>query len=209
MVQQAQQPIPNNMNRNITATILIVLAIGIYVTVTRAQVAELQIIRAANSEYSTAIENAERLIKVRDRVLKDYNDIKEEDRDRLDRMIPNTVDNIRLIIDMNSIGLKHGFSLRNIKANANKSEKVSGVTSGVSTPRNSASRGEDTIPTPTLDTVSISFSVTATYQQFIDFMRDLESNLRIMDMTKLTLASNDTGTYDFGVELRTYWLRQQ
>jgi len=197
------------MNRNITATILIVLAIGIYVTVTRAQVAELQIIRAANSEYSTAIENAERLIKVRDRVLKDYNDIKEEDRDRLDRMIPNTVDNIRLIIDMNSIGLKHGFSLRNIKANANKSEKVSGVTSGVSTPRNSASRGEDTIPTPTLDTVSISFSVTATYQQFIDFMRDLESNLRIMDMTKLTLASNDTGTYDFGVELRTYWLRQQ
>lgn len=209
MVQQEQQLIANKMNRNITATILIVLAIGIYVTVTRAQVAELQVIRATNSEYSTAIDNAERLIKVRDRVLKDYNDIKEEDRDRLDRMIPNTVDNIRLIIDMNSIGIKHGFSLRNIKANANKSEKVSGVTSGVSTPRSSASRGEDTIPTPTLDTVSISFSVTATYQQFIDFMRDLESNLRIMDMTKLTLTSNDSGTYDFGVELRTYWLRQQ
>lgn len=193
------------MNRNITATILIILAIGIYVTVTRAQIAELQTIRVTNNEYSTAISNAERLIKVRDRVLKDYNDIKEEDRDRLDKMVPNTVDNIRLIIDMNSIGLKHGFSLKNIKANASKSEKGANIAQTTRT----SSQGDNTIPTPTLDTVAVSFSVTATYQQFIDFMRDVEANLRIMDITKLTLTANDSGTYDFGVELRTYWLRQQ
>jgi Tfp pilus assembly protein PilO len=197
------------MNRNITATILIVLAIGLYMTVTRSQVAVVQGIRAQNLEYTTAISNAERLIKVRDRVLKDYNNIREEDRQRLDKMIPNTVDNIRLIIDMNSIGLKHGFSLRNIKANASKGEKTNVAVSSPAQRSTTRSSNSSSIPTPTLDTVSVSFSVTATYQQFINFMRDLESNLRIMDLTKLTLTANDNGMYDFGVELRTYWLRQQ
>jgi hypothetical protein len=124
-------------------------------------------------------------------------------------MIPNTVDNIRLIIDMNSIGLKHGFSLRNIKANASKGEKTNVAVSSPAQRSTTRSSNSSSIPTPTLDTVSVSFSVTATYQQFINFMRDLESNLRIMDLTKLTLTANDNGMYDFGVELRTYWLRQQ
>jgi hypothetical protein len=76
----------------------------------------------------------------------------------------------------------------------------------------SARAGEGgTIPVPVLDTVTVSFGVTASYQQFIELLRDLEANLRVMDVTRLTLTANPTtaGTYDFAVELRTYWLRQQ
>jgi hypothetical protein len=54
----------------------------------------------------------------------------------------------------------------------------------------------------------VSFNVTAPYQQFISFMQDLEASLRVMDLTHLTVSANDTGTYDFGVQLTTYWLRQ-
>lgn len=195
------------MNRNITATILIILAIGIYATVTRGKIDEIKSVQVVNAEYSTAIANAEKLIKVRNKVLEDFNAISEDDKARIDKMIPNTVDNIRLIIDLDSIGNKHGITLNNIRANANKSDSSSSGVSGVKAPKVGGS--QNVIPTPTLDTVSVSFSVTASYAQFIDFLRDLEANLRIMDITKLTLTANDTGTYDFGVELRTYWLRQQ
>lgn len=196
------------MNRNITAIILIVLAIGTYVTFTRSKLAEVNAVRAVNTQYASAIANADQLVKVRDSVLKDYNNLAAEDRERLDKMLPNTVDNIRLIIDMDSIALRHGFSLQNMRAS------VSGGSAKPSGPatvpvQNVTSGAGATIPTPTLDTVDISFGVTTTYPKFIDLLHDLEANLRIMDVTRLNVAVNGDGTYNFGVSMKTYWLRQQ
>lgn len=198
------------MNRNISAIILIVLAIGTYMTFTRAKLVEVNEVRAVNSQYISAIANADQLVKVRDSVLKDYNALSDEDRTRLDKMLPNTVDNIRLIIDLNSIALKHGFSLKNIKAAAPNVNKAAPSTPQPQDTGRGTGGGATSIPTPTLDTVMVSFSVTAPYQQFIDLLRDLEANLRIMDVTHLSVSVGTApGTYDFGVELKTYWLRQQ
>ena len=194
------------MNRNITATILLVLAGAIYFTYTSGVWADASAVKAVNDQYASAIASAEKLIKVRDQVLKNYNNISAADRDHLDKMLPNTVDNIRLVIDLNSVALQHGFSLKGITASA-KSLSTNG---SQSSSNSSATFGNQlgNIATPTLDTVSVSFSVSAPYQQFISFMQDLEANLRIMDITHLTVSANDTGTYDFSVQLNTYWLRQ-
>jgi Tfp pilus assembly protein PilO len=199
------------MNRNITATILIVLAVGIYATYTRGVWADASAVKSVNDSYSSAIDNAQKLISVRDQVLKSYNNISADDRDRIDKMVPDTVDNIRLIIDLNSVALQHGFSLKNITAAA-KSDSSGTSPSAQGAPASpdlSTSAADSlSIATPTLDTVTVSFNVTAPYQQFISFMQDLEASLRVMDLTHLTVSANDTGTYDFGVQLTTYWLRQ-
>lgn len=193
------------MNKNITATILLVLAVGVYLTWTRDKWAEVKAIQAVNAQYSEAIDNANRLIRVRDEVLAKYNAITAVDQDRLDKMLPNTVDNIRLIIDLNSVAGRRGINLSNIKASASSEASAmneAGTASFVSDEPGS-------IPTPVLDTVNISFGVSAPYREFVAFMRDLEANLRIMDLTHLSVAAGEGGTYDFGVELKTYWLRQQ
>ncbi len=201
------------MNRNITATILIVLAIGIYFTVTKGMLADAKAVQQVNTQYSSAIESADQLIQVRDQVLKNYNNVSQDDRDRLNKMIPNTVDNIRLIIDLNSVALRHGFSLRNIKAVAGSAQKAGTTGTAASTPAVAPSNGlgsnNNVIATPVLDTVTVSFSVSAPYNQFISFMQDLEADLRMMDLTHLTMSANDTDTYDFSVELKTYWMRSQ
>ncbi len=199
------------MNRNITATILIVLAAGIYFTVTQSMLDGAKAVQAVNVQYLAAIDSADQLIKVRDQVLKDYNTLSLDDKGRLNKMLPNTVDNIRLIIDLNSVALKHGFSLRNIKAVASAAGQKS-TTASVSTPQMMPANnmnGANTIATPILDTVTVSFSVSAPYLQFISFMQDLEADLRIMDLTHLTMSVNDTGTYDYSLEFKTYWMRSQ
>jgi Tfp pilus assembly protein PilO len=188
------------MNKNVTAAILIILAIGVYITFTKGQISEAQQIRTVNGQYASAIKNAERLISARDQVLKNYRDISEDDRERLDKMIPDTVDNIRLIIDLNSVALRHGFSLRNIKASTAAEPRAATADSVI------AETGS--IPDPVLDTVTVTFGVTAPYQEFISFMQDLEASLRVIDLSRLTMATTESGTYDFGVELKTYWLRQ-
>ncbi len=192
------------MNRNITALILIVLAIGIYFTVTKTMIAGIREVQAVNAEYTSAIKSAEKLIEVRDKVREAWNNVAPADRERLEKMLPSTVDNIRLIIDLNSIAPRHGFTLENIKAVADSEKDRPGIV----LPASGASRNQNLIKNPTLDTVTVSFNVTAPYQQFIGFLQDLEANLRIMDITHLTLEAKDTGMYDFTVELKTYWMRQ-
>jgi Tfp pilus assembly protein PilO len=190
------------MNRNTSAVILIVLAVGIYLTYTSGQWEKVKAVRAVNDGYAQAIKNADQLISLRDKVLADYNSLTVEDKDRLNKMVPNTVDNIRLIIDLNNIAVRHGLSIQGIKA------ETAAVTNKNDTAA-SAAKPAETIQNLTLDKVKVAFTVSATYQQFIDFMHDVESDLRIMDFSHITMTSSDTGIYNFNVELNTYWLRDQ
>jgi Tfp pilus assembly protein PilO len=56
-------------------------------------------------------------------------------------------------------------------------------------------------------TVGISFSVTASYDNFQNFLTDLEKSLRLVEITDLSVNGNNTGLYDFSVGLKTYWLK--
>jgi hypothetical protein len=194
------------MNRNTTALLLVVLAIGIYFSFTRGQLTRNKAIKAVNDEYSSAIRNAQELIRIRDEVLNQYKAISAEDQVRLDKMIPSTVDNIRLIIDLKNIALRHGFSLKNIKATASPTTPgagpgaIAGVGGG---PSKVAGLGN-----PSLDTVSVSFTASAPYLQYLSFLQDVEASLRIMDVTRLGVKAEDSGIYEFTTELKTYWLRQ-
>jgi len=194
------------MNRNSTAIILVILSIGIYFTFTSGQWAQAKAIKVVNDEYSKAIDNAIALIKIRDNLLAQYKQVSETDRINLDKMIPSTVDNIRLVIDLKDIGAKHGFALKNIKAVAPLTQQ--GTVPSAPRAVNTSQIGASDIVTPVLDNVTVSFTVTAPYLEFISFLQDLESNLRIMDITRLNVSAKENGVYDFGVELKTYWLRQ-
>jgi Tfp pilus assembly protein PilO len=202
------------MNKNVTPLILIVLAIGIYFTYTKGQINEMKAIRVVNAGYEQALSNSEKLIKTRDEVLNTYNNIAEEDRARLEKMLPDNVDNIRLIIDVNGVAARYGLTLKNIKTNASAVAPTN-TTSTVKPGQNTNTNMSPTMNIPntvkianSYDTVILSFSVNTNYQTFINLLRDLEASLRIMDISKITVTANDTGLYDYGVELKTYWLKQ-
>jgi Tfp pilus assembly protein PilO len=182
------------MNRNVTALILIVLAVGVYFTYTSGQISTLKSIQAVNAQYQTALDNANRLIKLRDAALAQYNGISDTDKSRLDVMVPSTVDNIRLILDISGIAQMHGLTAGNITTSAD-SQGQSGQSAAAAGPSG-------------LNVVTVSFTVNTSYQNFISFLEDLERSLRILDVTQITLTPSDTGAYTYGVTLDTYWLNQ-
>lgn len=188
------------MSKNILPIVLIVLAIGIYFTFTSGQIEAAKEVQEVNARYDSAIVNARKLVSVRDSVLKSYNSISDDDRIRLEKMLPDNIDNVRLIIDVNSIGTRHGVVLRNVHTSANDTAKASASTGGGTlSGGNSAAQ---------YNTVSISFSVSTTYENFISLLQDMERSLRIMDISSVSLNSSDNGVYDYGVEIKTYWLKQ-
>lgn len=188
------------MNRNITALILVILAVGIYFTYTSGQITVLKSIQAENNQYLSAINNAEKLIKLRDSVLNQYNAISDEDKARLDKLVPDNIDNVRLIIDISGIAARHGITAAGIKTSADTS--ISASTPKQTAPNQIMSSGGG------LSTVTVTFNVTTTYVNFITFLQDLERSLRILDVTSITLSASDNGIYTYGVTLNTYWLKQ-
>lgn len=176
------------MNKNTTAVILIVLSIGIYFTFTRYKMEEIASVRKVNDEYQQAIDKSLELVKIRDSIFENYNSISVTDRERLNKLIPDNVDNVRLIIDVkDDIAARHGLALKNIKTASPEPSKDPASKFGV---------------------VTLSFDVNSTYENFISFLKDLESSLRIMDISKLVLTSGDNGQFNFAVEIKTYWLKQ-
>ncbi len=186
------------MNKNLTPIILLILAIGIYFTFTKAKIEEIKSVRTVNAGYEKALENSEKLIKVRDQVLKTYKQIDPKSIERLQKIVQDNIDNVRLIIDMKNIGLQQGLILKNIKTSASNSlTPPQGSSNAINTNSNS----------DLYNTMTLSFDVTASYESFIQLLKTIESSLRILDVTKINISANDGSIYDYKVELKTYWLK--
>ena len=184
------------MNRSLTATIFIAMALGLYFTVTKTVMTDASKINQSNKDYEQAIANVSKILQKFDELVDKKKRIGTENLDKLEKMVPQKMDNIRLIIDLNSIAFRYGFVLKGIQATA--------ATNNVTT----AATQPGIIPAPVLESVTVTFSVSAPYQQFINFLQDLESTLRIMDVTSLSVNTSETGIYDWKVELKTYWLKK-
>jgi len=125
-----------------------------------------------------------------------YNSFSADDQSRLNMLLPDHVDNIQLIIDVNGVAKKNGMGIKNIKVTTD--EDGSTQETAQTTAASSAT---------TLGSMTLSFSVTGSYDAYKNFIRDLAGSLRIIDISSTSFNTDDKGIYTYNVELRTYWLK--
>lgn len=123
---------------------------------------------------------------------------------RLAAYLPDNVDNVQLIVDMNALAARSGIVLSGFN--------ISGGTQngGTSTGDESVSDGNGALALNTGDPVeSIELSVTATgsYNAFRTFLTGVESSLRQLDVVELSVQSSETGVYTYNITTRLYWLQ--
>jgi hypothetical protein len=53
----------------------------------------------------------------------------------------------------------------------------------------------------------LTFTTVLSYKDFVSFLRDLETSLRLVDVVGLSFTSTKGDLYDFSVSIRTYWLK--
>ncbi|MDQ5911878.1 MAG: hypothetical protein QG568_90 [Patescibacteria group bacterium] len=175
--------------------IFILAAIGLFFGYTNREYTALKLDIIDQEKIVEANNKAAKLKAVREILTSDRKKIAQEDFEKISKMLPDGVENVGLIIDIDNIAGKYGMRIRNTKINdGGASTKSSTV----------AVAGPDA---KKYGTIALSFSVNTTYEFFLSFLRDLEASQRLVDVTALTFASNKEGKYEFNVTLQTYWLK--
>ncbi len=148
-------------------------------------------IREEKASYDDVLARARDLQAKRDDLRNKYNSISQTDKTRLEQLLPDTLDNVRLVLDIDRIASRHGLRIKNIAVNdgSNNGSKAAPDEKG-------------------FGSATITFAVTAPYDTFLDFLSDLEDGLRLIDVTSLSIATKDPKAYDYSVTFKTYWLKK-
>jgi Tfp pilus assembly protein PilO len=192
------------MVRYIISLVLVAAAAAIFVLYTRPTYDTVQVQALQIAQYDSALDKAAQLQAVKQNLLTKYNDFSPADLERLKKLLPDHVDNVALILDLDNLASHYGLGLSNVDVSTPASAAVSKTAVGA-------------IGAAGLkyDSLNIKFSTHGTYQQFSEFLRDLEASLRVVDLTSLSITGSgsqaDTGSqepsYQYSVSLRTYWLK--
>lgn len=190
------------MNSLLTPILLIVLSVSLYFTFTDNQYAKVKELQAEQEEYEVAIDNSKKLLAKRDELLAQYNSFSQQDLQKLERLVPDSIDNVRLVIDINGITSRYGAAIQNLKLNTVKAGEVeeqppvgpdgNPIASGDAKPYNSA---------------TISFSLSTTYETFIKILKEMETSLRILDIASVKFNASESEPYSYDVTIRTYWMK--
>lgn len=189
--------------RNILAILLILGAIGIYYGYTKNVFADISGIKLQLVEYKDTLRKANQLAEEQQALTDVMNSFNLADREKLDKMIPDNADNVRLIINIQNIAETTGLSIKDIKVN---DENKQG-TEAVITPADGIADSEG-LTNLKYNFVTLSFTVVSTYPNFVLYLEKLEKSLRLVDITALSVkAAEAPGLYNFEVTLRSYWLK--
>ena len=174
--------------------IIIAISIAAYYLYLSPMYADIGVLQAKKAEYTGALAKAKELGVKRDKILAEYNAIPPESILRLKRIIPDNVNNVEIVTNINAIASQYGMSVRGVKIDQQQSQD----------------RGDGTAKTvqSPFKTLTIGFTVSGSYDQFLKFLKDLESNARLFDVSNLAIKNNSKGKtgFDFTVEVKAYSL---
>ena len=165
------------------------------------------------ASYNGALDNSKAFEDERDILTSKYNKIDPDNLVKIKKLLPDNVDNIRLILEIGQIALPYGMVLKDVKYNVTAPNTGTAATTGTVIQGGSVAQ-----TSKNYGIFNLEFSISGTYDNFISFTKDLESNLRIVDISSITFSSN-TGSvgsnpkisspdiYKYDFKIKTYYLK--
>ncbi len=202
--------------------LLVICAIGLFVGYTQATYSgSIAALKDEITGLDSALNAAEQFKLKEAQLTQQRNEMAGEQLERLEAFLPDSVDNVQLIVDLNSLAARSGVQLSefNIASGDSGSDTTSssamtsaaplgaaGVASGpgAMTPQSNTLALQTSEPTESLE---LSVSATGSYAAFRTFLAGVEQSLRPLDVVELSVQDSDTGVYTYDITFRLYWLR--
>jgi Tfp pilus assembly protein PilO len=192
------------MSKVITPILLILIAIGLFFTYLRPGYDVLQAFQAQSDRLDDSIAKSKDLLEKHNRLLAEYESLGSDNIATLNKILPDSLDTVRMVLDLDALTARHGLSVRMFgMPDPNKPLARSN--------RNVAQAQQDENDPVGRAVVVIEF--TGEYEDFKAFLRDVETSMSLMDVVSLDIIVTDVtqpGTdreVVYKVGLQTYWLK--
>ena len=178
--------------KGFTPILLLLLSVGIFYLYLDPKYAAVQVLEAKQERYEEAVNKSREIQVLRDQLLTKYNSFDKTDLERLEKMLPDNVDNVRLIMDIDSMAQNYNIEINNLEIEEGGSDSAAIASNPASGAYNS---------------ITLGFGFESNYDNFVAFTKDLERSLRLVDMSTVELKTGEDNIYDYRVTLKTYWLK--
>lgn len=180
---------------NFTPVLLIILSATLFYGYIDPTYADIRRLQSTQEEYVAAVESAKKVEEIRDSLVAKYNSFASEDLSRLEKMVPENIDHIRLVAEIDALGQEYGISIRSVQ---------------ITEERGVVPEEGSIVSAPTAEerSLRLSFVFDTDYASFVKFMADIEKNLRIIDPASISfaVAGNTANKNTYTVSFNTYWL---
>jgi Tfp pilus assembly protein PilO len=199
------------MGRLIIPVLLLILSFGSYFLYTKPIYSEAKDIKTEVTKLKDADAKLTVAISKKDKLATTYNSLDTSLIDRLTKLMPDNLDNIKLIIDVDRAAKQYGMILNAVKFDVDQQAKQEALaTTGRITADSAVVRDNKAALELKKDynNFSLTMTTTGTFANFTKLVSDMEKNLRIIDITSVTFDAQDLkDVYKFEIKAKIYWLK--
>ena len=180
--------------------IIIAICVGVYFMYISPIMDDINVKNQKKAEYVNVLNQAKELKVQRDAISAAYNNIPASDLESLSKIIPESFNAVSLANEISSISSRYNLSVKEIKTDetttANNNNNVTG----------------ESAPAGPYRTIVVTFKLTGQYEEFIKFLKDLQSGLHLVDVVGLSIKStpgkkSTDVNLEYSLEVHTYSLQ--
>jgi Tfp pilus assembly protein PilO len=183
--------------KSLAPLLIIIICVAAYFMYISPKLDEINTLRLKLAEYKTTLEQSKELKSTLDSMMSSYNAIPEEEKTRLDKIIPEKFNNVLFVTDVSGIAFKNGMVVKSVKLNEITQNSGSQV---VAEPKDQQYK-----------TITATFTLTGQYDQCMKMLKDIEDSLQLLDVKSLSVKESQKNTagstFEYLLEVNTYYLR--
>jgi Tfp pilus assembly protein PilO len=172
------------MRNLLLPTVLVIAAVFSFFWYSKPAYNEVRDLRSSIDEYDTALSRVAEIQDIRDQLLTRYSSLPGSSLYVLYKILPDEVSSVRFLIELDQVATKHGLTIQEPTYEGIDDEEGAG----------------------SYQPTKVNFSTAGSYEDVLDFIRDVERSARLIDIVEMSVAANSSSndsTVQSG-ELNTY-----
>lgn len=137
--------------------------------------------------HDDALDQLSEIQQLRDSLLGRYNQLPQSTLYVADRVLPQSVDTVRFLIELQQVALRHDLSINDISyGNDSDDGEGSGTVEG------------SVVPDKSYNSAEVTFSTSGPYPEVLDFIREIEQSARIIDIVEMSVSAGGEEGIEIG-----------
>jgi hypothetical protein len=170
---------------------LIVISIALLMLFFKPQLGKIDQINQRKAAYNQAISDLQHIDQKKNELLAKLNSFPAEDVAKIDTLLPDKPNVVPLVAELENIASKRGIIIRNISTDS--SGNFSASLGGEGKAKN-------------YETSTLNFDFESSYDVMKQFLIEIESSLRVMDIRSVNFSGTESNNFTYKVTMDIYWI---